>query len=178
MMLEVRLLGGFMCMLERKCGFTHRHHGTARHAGHKHFARVGAILDDGPLDHVRNRSAVASAVPRQARLRTDIPAGARVGRAGIHDHESVRLCQRGVGRASVVRLRGAGAIMDGRDDARIGGQVGGNVHVEADICGVGDARVRDLREGAAFHEGVGQRGADTREECGEVLETDHFLFVI
>jgi hypothetical protein len=82
---------------------------------------------------------------RQRRGAVDVPAAAGVWRVRVDDDEAVGVGERGVPRAGVVGLRGAGAVVHCDDNGGVGFEGRGHVDVHADVGGVG-AEAGDLCE--------------------------------
>lgn len=99
---------------------------------------------------------------RQSGTRRDVPAGAGVGGLGVDDDETLLVSEAGVGRAVVVGLRGAGAVVDGDDDGWGGGELVGDVDVHFGFGRVG-AEVGDLTEGGGGRTLVVERGGGRHE---------------
>lgn len=142
-------------------GTTYSHHGTTAGSRNEDLGSIDLVLGDGPLDHVRDGAAVAAAVVGQGGLAADIPAGSRVGRAGVDDNEAILLCKLGVGAAGVVGLGGTSAVVDSHNNTGLGRKLLGHVDEESSLGGRG-AEVGHLGEGSRCNCALGNRGGGSR----------------
>jgi len=122
---------------EREKKKTHRHHSPRRSPRNKNPALICFILVQRIPNHIRDRIAIGASLMCQRRARRDIPARAAIRRLRVYDDKPVLLRQSRVGGAAVVRLRSARAVVDSYHDARIRGQVIGDVDVHFGVRGVG-----------------------------------------
>jgi hypothetical protein len=133
------------------------HHGARAAARDEDLARVALVRRERVVDHAGDRVAVAAAVVRQRRVRRHVPAGPGVRGFGVYDDEALLVGELCVRRPGIVPLRGAGAVVDGDDDGRRVGELGGHVDVHLCVGRVGP-EVGDLLQGfLSAPKGLGRR---------------------
>lgn len=112
------------------------HHGSRATARNENLLSITRVLLQSVLHHVSNTVAVAASIMRQSRLGRNIPATTLIRRLGINDNKPMLVGEFGVGRAGVIGVSGAGAVVDRDDD---GGLVGEGVRdIDVHFClGIG-----------------------------------------
>jgi hypothetical protein len=132
------------------CEKTYCHHGTTARACDKNLGGIRLVLLQSPLNHVCNGVAVTATLMSQCLLAANVPAGARVGRAGVDDNEAILLGKGLVRAASIVRLCGTTAVMNGYNNTRRCGELLWHIDVEGGL-GWGVAERCDLLEATRCH---------------------------
>lgn len=139
-------------------------------------SRIDIPGTNGIRDHVRDRVGVSSPVVGERSLGGDVPACARVRRAGVDDNESVLICELGVRRTGEVARTGDRTLVEGDDESGIRSDSRRLVDVETDIRRVGETGgdLLERRSQPLLNAGAGgEAGERCEEECEEAGEEIH-----